>query len=232
MAQPTATARAGSIRRASSCATAEAANSDATIAPATAWLVMPMTPDTNDGATAVNRPITAKPANAAVAAMTNTDRVCGGIDNRCRPMPPLRCEVSAASSMAATASTTSTMCSAKARCRGCGAYCTRSPASSGPRPRPPMLATVATAAARVRHDSRRGLDHRRGGRAGEDARRQSGQKPTDQQFGHRVGDQEDRGAEPVRTPRRPAAPAGARRRRSSGRTPAGRTAPRRRRWRR
>ena len=38
------------------------------IAPATAWLEMPMTPATNDGATALKSPITAKPANAAVAA--------------------------------------------------------------------------------------------------------------------------------------------------------------------
>ena len=82
MAQPTATARAGSIRRTSTCVNADAANTKATMAPATAWLSIPMTPDTNDGATAVNRPITAKPANAAVAATTNTDRVCGGIDNR------------------------------------------------------------------------------------------------------------------------------------------------------
>ncbi|SKT67293.1 Uncharacterised protein [Mycobacteroides abscessus subsp. abscessus] len=36
---------------------------------------------------------------------------------------------------------------------GQGAYCTSTPASKGPRPRPPVLATVATAAARPRHVS-------------------------------------------------------------------------------
>ena len=45
-------------------------------------LPMPITPEINDGATAVNRPITAKPANAAVAAMTNTERTSTGTDKR------------------------------------------------------------------------------------------------------------------------------------------------------
>ena len=45
------------------------------------------------------------------------------------------------------------MCTMKLRCSGAGAYSTSSPAKSGPVPSPPMLATVATAAALVRHFS-------------------------------------------------------------------------------
>ena len=77
---------------------------------------------------------------------------------------------------------------------GCGAYCTSSPASSGPAPRPPMLATVATAAARARQF---------GGAASMTAAvavpvkmpaDKPGQHPADQQQRHRVGDQEHHGA--------------------------------------
>ena len=42
------------------------------------------------------------------------------------------------------------MCTTKLSCSGAGAYSTRNPANSGPMPRPPILATVATAAALVR----------------------------------------------------------------------------------
>ena len=42
------------------------------------------------------------------------------------------------------------MCTTNASRSGAGAYCTSRPASSGPAPRPPTLATVATAAARFR----------------------------------------------------------------------------------
>ena len=48
------------------------------MAPATAWLPMPMTWATNAGATAVNKPITAKPANAAVDAMMKIERSLRG----------------------------------------------------------------------------------------------------------------------------------------------------------
>ncbi len=37
----------------------------------------------NDGDTAVNRPSTAKPANPAMAALTNTPRTCAGTATRC-----------------------------------------------------------------------------------------------------------------------------------------------------
>ena len=81
-AHPTATARRGGIRRAGDCTTADAAKIEPATAPATAWLPMPMTPETNDGATAVNSPITAKPANVAVAPVTKTCRTSAGTDSR------------------------------------------------------------------------------------------------------------------------------------------------------
>src|SRR3954453_18748540 len=114
---------------------------------------MPTTPDTNDGATAAKSPVTAKPANAASEATTKTARTSAGTDNRCTPSLPVRCEVSGTTSTATPASSASTMCTMKLRCSGAGAYSTSNPASSGPMPSPPMLATVATAAALVRHFS-------------------------------------------------------------------------------
>jgi hypothetical protein len=47
--------------------------------------------------------------------------------------------------IATAASTTIAMCTMKVTCSGDGAYATRIPASSGPAPRPPVAATVATA---------------------------------------------------------------------------------------
>ena len=81
-AQPTATARLASIRPDASCAHADAAKIEQTIAPATAWLPMPMMPATNDGDTALNRPSTAKPANPAVTAITNTGRTWAGTESQ------------------------------------------------------------------------------------------------------------------------------------------------------
>ncbi len=150
IAQPIATARCDSMRRAANCATADAAKMEPATAPATAWLSMPMTPATNDGATAVNSPVTAKPANAAVAPVTKTCRTSAGIDSRWNPMRPVRSDVSGASSTAPTASTTNTMCTMNDSCNGCGAYWTRKPASTGPAPKPSMLASVAATAARSR----------------------------------------------------------------------------------
>ena len=60
-AQPTATERFASIRPDTNWAAVDAAKIEQTIAPATAWLSMPMMPATNDGDTALNRPSTAKP---------------------------------------------------------------------------------------------------------------------------------------------------------------------------
>ena len=81
-AHPNATARCGSARSAASCASADDAKIEQTIAPAVAWLSMPTTSDRNDGATAVNSPVVAKPANPANAATTNTARACGGTASR------------------------------------------------------------------------------------------------------------------------------------------------------
>ena len=65
-------------------------------------------------------------------------------------MRPVRGLVSGATNTLAAASTISTMCTANDSFKGAGAYCTSSPATNGPRPSPPMLATVAIAAERPR----------------------------------------------------------------------------------
>lgn len=114
---------------------------------------MPMTLLTNDGATAVNRPITANPAKAAVAARTNVARTSVGTDSRWKPIRPVRLDVSGTSHTATIASTASTMWTRNGSCNGCGAYCTSRPATTGPAPSPPMLATVAPAAACSRRSS-------------------------------------------------------------------------------
>src|SRR5689334_17735935 len=151
-AQPSAIARGGGMHPDRVCATADVRNGRLEMTPATTWLGIPMTTATNDGATAPNNPITAKPANTAVAAVPKTDRTSRGTDSRCTLMRLTRREVSGAMSTAAAASTASTMCTANASFSGSGAYCTSRPASSEPRPRPPTLAMVATAAALVRQD--------------------------------------------------------------------------------
>src|ERR1700758_1982276 len=103
----------------------------------------------NDGDTALNRPSTANPANAAMDAVTNTARTSAGIDNRWKPIRLARSDVSGAKSTLTAAMAINTMCRTNDSFSGAGAYCTRNPASSGPKPRPPMLATVATAGARA-----------------------------------------------------------------------------------
>src|SRR5690242_17088732 len=148
IAQPTATARCGGMRVAPICATADAAKIEQAMAPATARLSVPMTPARNDGATAVYRPSTANPANAASAAMTNTARTSAGTESRCTPMLPALSAVSGTTRTAMPAMTASAMWMRNGTCSGCGAYCASRPASSGPVPRPPMVAIVATVAAR------------------------------------------------------------------------------------
>ena len=103
----------------------------------------------------------------------------------------VRADVSGAISTPPIASSTSAMCTMNGSCSGCGAYCTSSPASNGPRPNPPMLAMVATAAARVRQLSGAGFDDRGGGCAGEDARRHAREQPSHQQLSDAAGEQED-----------------------------------------
>ncbi len=65
-------------------------------------------------------------------------------------MLPVRLEVSGTISTAMAANVASTMWTMKVRCSGAGAYWASTPASTGPAPRPPILATVATAGARSR----------------------------------------------------------------------------------
>ena len=94
-----------------------------------------------------------KPANAAVAAVMNTGRTTGGIDNRCSPIRPPFDDVSGTRSTAIAAIAISTTCRTNGSCSGCGTYWTRIPATIGPRLRPPMLAIVATTAANSRRVS-------------------------------------------------------------------------------
>lgn len=98
--------------------TAEAAKIEHAMAPATAWLSIPITSARNDGATAVYMPVTVNPANAASAAMANTVRTSAGTERRCRPMRPVRAEVSGATNTATPARTASTMCTMNGRCSG------------------------------------------------------------------------------------------------------------------
>jgi hypothetical protein len=109
IAQPSATALCGLTFVDATWATADTAKIEQTTRPATAWLSMPTTLAKKDGATAVNRPVTAKPANAESAAMANIGRTSTGTDTRCKPKPPLREDVSGAYATAAAASTASTM---------------------------------------------------------------------------------------------------------------------------
>ncbi len=75
--QPAATARSGFIDLATTCAAADVRKIDPAIRPASAWLPMPTTSARKEGATAAKSPVTAKPANAARAATTNTDAGLG-----------------------------------------------------------------------------------------------------------------------------------------------------------
>src|SRR5262249_12892450 len=96
IAQPTATARRGSTLIDATCATADTTKMEHATSPATAWLSLPTTLARNDGTTAVNRPVTAKPANAASAAMANIGRTSAGTDPRWTRKPPVRGDVSGA----------------------------------------------------------------------------------------------------------------------------------------
>ena len=117
--------------------------------------------------------MTAKPANAARAAVTNTGRTSGGTESRWKPIAPVRLEVSGTTSTAMAASATSTMCTTNVSCNGAGAYCASTPARTGPAPSPPMLATVATAGARSRQLGGAASMTAAVAGAGEHARRQS-----------------------------------------------------------
>ena len=171
---------------------------------------MPTTCERNDGATAVNNPLTAKPANAAMAAMTNIRAYFVRHRKSLQPIcARARGEVSGTTRIAAAASTTSAMCTMNVKCSGDGAYSTSTPASSGPAPRPPMLATVRHRGRAAPPFRRRRLDDGRRRCAGEKARGQTRQHPADQQQRHRVGGQEHHGAgqgrhQPCRKHRPPA----------------------------
>ena len=75
-----------------------------------------------DGATAANRPVTAKPAKAASAAMTNIERTSLGTDSGCTRIRPERLEVSGTSSTTPAARITSTIWTRNDSRSGSGAY--------------------------------------------------------------------------------------------------------------
>ncbi|SHV63226.1 Uncharacterised protein [Mycobacteroides abscessus subsp. abscessus] len=103
IAQPMSKALAAATRRVRICATQEDPNVRNTLAPATAWLSMPSTPDRNPGATAVKDPSAANPAKPAVAAAAKVARTWGGSERRCIPSFPCFGAVSGTKSSAATA---------------------------------------------------------------------------------------------------------------------------------
>ncbi len=71
-------ARFGAILPANSWVAADATNTADATAPATAWLPIPTTPDRNAARRKANKPVTAKPANAAMAAIVKTPRTSAG----------------------------------------------------------------------------------------------------------------------------------------------------------
>ena len=155
MTQPIATARCGFRLLAAICVTADAAKLRHAIRPASAWLSMP------DDADQKRRRHRGEQTGHREAGERGES---GDDEDRARfggHRQPLQADLAVAwgsfrdDGTAIPASTASPMCTTKLSFSGSGAYSTSSPASSGPMPRPPMLTTVATAAARVRQLSGR-----------------------------------------------------------------------------
>ena len=95
-------------------------------------------------------PSTAKAANAAAPAPANRARPSAGTAMRCGRYGGNGCGGTTVSGTNATASAAIASSAAKTTngvMVGCGAYCARSPAISGPSASPPMLASPATASA-------------------------------------------------------------------------------------
>lgn len=127
-----------------------------TTVPETAGSLTPTTSLRKLGATEVNRPRVANPAKPAMAAGTKAGRTDGGTCNRRgrREVPVRSRTVSGISRTPTTAAATRARSTRNTWWSGSGAYCAIRPASSGPLPRPPMLAAVAISVADP--------DHRRG----------------------------------------------------------------------
>ena len=232
IAQPTTSARFGAIRPANNWVTADATNTADATAPATAWLTTPMTSDRNAGATEANSPVTAKPANAAMAAIVNTPRTSGGTASRCSPMRS--CALGGFRHHQNRDRGQQNQPDVHDECQMEGLGCVLDQQAGQQR--------AAAKTADVGGSCHRGgavvpirrcrFDDRGGGGAGEDARRQPGQAR-----GPRAAAAQNRrpGTPPrwrARTRCLPTAPAAARWRPTTGRRPEARTAPRTRRWRR
>ena len=176
--QPTATAGSSAPAADHDLGHGGRGNTEATMAPAARMVADPDHRAMNDGATAVNRPITRTPRTRRWRRRrTPTGSPAAG--RRWKPM----CHwvaVSPASQMATTATGTSTMCTANASCRGASARTAPAFTSSGPSPSLAILATVATAGARLRQGG--GADSMIATVAvpGEDAGRQSRHQAADE----------------------------------------------------
>ena len=110
------------------------------------------------------------------------------------------------------------MCTMKLSCRGCGAYWTSRPASSGPTPESADIGRRRHRRGAVMPARRRRFDDRGGRGAGEDACRQPRQHAADQAAAYRIGDQEDRRRWRARTQRLRAESGACRSRRTTART--------------
>ena len=131
------------------CVAAEAAKRTKTTSPVIVGDEMSRTLVMKLGATAVNRPHTANPATAPTTACGKIPRTEGGTLIRCSVgRAPLRTfTVSGTVRRPAPAITSRRACTTKTVRVGYGANSVITPATSGPRPKPPMLAAVAIAGA-------------------------------------------------------------------------------------
>ena len=131
-----------------SWASAADANGVADSSPAASRERSSMTSTITLGPSEVNRPSTAKAANAAAPAPAKRPRPSGGTAIRCGWYGGSGSGMTTVSGTSATASAASASNAAnttKGVMVGAGTYCARMPAMSGPRARPPIFARPATA---------------------------------------------------------------------------------------
>src|SRR3984885_11010940 len=121
-----------------------------TTAPATAWLVSCSTPTRNVGTSALKSPSRENAAKPAKPAAMNAARPCCGMPSprNLRDSAERALTVSGTTSRPSPATATSPSWTTKGSTVGLGAYWASSPASSGPRARPPRLAAEETRDAR------------------------------------------------------------------------------------
>src|ERR1700722_1575263 len=182
----------------SSWVTVPTASSRNTTAPWTAWLPWCSTVPRKVGASAENSPSRAKAEKPAAAAAVNSPRPCAGNPSPAKRMAGRRRwrTVSGTRSRHRAAAASTPRYTSNTRVVGCGAYWANNPATSGPRPRPPMFAAVAASDARRLPEA--GARSGSGGAPGERgrrgpvprARRYPGHDPARDQHPH-VGGQDE-----------------------------------------